>query len=486
MVSDAQVRLLRQKRMERKTQEAAAAAAGMSVRTARTWARGPLPSAGKTPRSWRTRPDPFASVWEQEIVPLLTADDAGVLEATTVLDVVAERHGTRYGPSQLRTLQRRVRDWRALHGPGQEVYFEQVHPPGREGAVDFTHATELGVTIAGTLLRHLLFQFVLSASGWRWVAIAFGETFEALVAGLQGALWALGGVPAVLRSDNLSAATHELKRSGGRALTTRFAAVLDHYRTAPLPGPPAPHRPPGRGPPAPGQGRGVLPRPPGRADAPPPRPDRAPDRLPPRHLVAGAQARGIRPLSVPGGAVSRAHVPPGVRRPARHARRPGGRRVRAHPASGGQHARDDGGAGPGDGARDGHALRLRGREGARGARAPARAGARPPRPGPPPLRSPAHGGAGMTPSAFTPPMAERLVALLEQFHLPTMATELLPRFAQAGQQEALPLLLEVCELEATDRRARRIARLRAAAKLPPGKTFTTFDRKRLPRPPVQH
>jgi Mu transposase, C-terminal domain len=229
MVSEAQVRLLRQKRMAGKTQEAAAAAAGMSVRTARTWAQGPLPSPGATPRSWRTRRDPFAAVWEQEIVPLLTADNAGVLEATTVLDVLAERHETRYGPSQLRTLQRRMRDWRALHGPAQEVYFEQVHPPGREGAVDFTHATELGVTIAGTLLRHLLFQFVLSASGWRWVGIAFGETFEALVAGLQGALWALGGVPAILRSDNLSAATHELKRSGGRALTTRFAAVLDHY-----------------------------------------------------------------------------------------------------------------------------------------------------------------------------------------------------------------------------------------------------------------
>ena len=77
----------------------------------------------------------------------------------------------------------------------------------------------------------------------------------------------------------------------------------------------------------------------------------------------------------------------------------------------------------------------------------------------------------MTPSTFTPPMGERLVALLEQFHLPTMATELLPRFAQAGQQEALPLLLEVCELEAAERQARRIARLRAAAKLPPGKTW---------------
>ncbi len=63
-------------------------------------------------------------------------------------------------------------------------------------------------------------------AAWHWVAVAFGETYEALVAGLQGAL---GGVPEVARSDNLSAATHELKRSGGRALTARFAAVLEPY-----------------------------------------------------------------------------------------------------------------------------------------------------------------------------------------------------------------------------------------------------------------
>jgi hypothetical protein len=72
-------------------------------------------------------------------------------------------------------------------------------------------------------------------------------------------------------------------------------------------------------------------------------------------------------------------------------------------------------------------------------------------------------------------MGERLGTLLAQFHLTTMATELLPRFAQAGQQETLPLLLEVCELEAAERQARRIARLRAAAKLPPGKTSTAPD-----------
>ncbi len=74
MVSDAQVRLLRQKRMDGKTQEGAAAAAGMSVRTARRWKHGALPSVAKPTRSWRTRADPFATVWEREFVPLLTRD----------------------------------------------------------------------------------------------------------------------------------------------------------------------------------------------------------------------------------------------------------------------------------------------------------------------------------------------------------------------------------------------------------------------------
>jgi hypothetical protein len=229
MVTDAQVRLLRQKIMAKKTQEAAAAAAGMSVRTARTWQGGALPSELKKPRSWRTRVDPFAGAWESEIVPLLRADKAGVLQATTVLDVLEQRAPGKHDAGQLRTLQRRMRDWRALHGPQKEVFFEQQHVPGREAAVDFTHATDLGVTILGQVLRHLLFQLVLSFSGWRWVTIAFGETFEALVGGIQDALWALGGVPQVLRSDNLSAETHELKESAGRSLTARFGAVLDHY-----------------------------------------------------------------------------------------------------------------------------------------------------------------------------------------------------------------------------------------------------------------
>jgi len=229
MVTDAQVSLLRQKIMEKKTQEAAAASADMSVRSARTWQEGPLPSHTKKARSWRTRLDPFIAVWATVILPLLVADEHRVLEATTLIDLLNEQRPGQFGGGQVRTLQRRIRDWRAVHGPEKEVFFEQHHIAGREAAIDFTHCEELGVTIGGRPFPHLLFQFVLSFSKWIWACVAFGETFEALVAGVQGALWALEGVPTVLRSDNLSAATHELRQTGGRTLTKRFRAVLDHY-----------------------------------------------------------------------------------------------------------------------------------------------------------------------------------------------------------------------------------------------------------------
>lgn len=233
MLMDAQVRLLRRKIMEGKTQETAAATADMSVRSARKWQAGSLPSATKEGRSWRTRKDPFADVWASTVIPLLTADESGILQATTILAALNEGRADddRYDDGQVRTMQRRIRDWRALHGPEKEVFFEQDHPPGREGALDFTNCDELGVTIEGVPFPHLLFEYVLSFSTWTWICVAFSETFEALLHGFQGALWALGARPEVARSDNLSAATHELKE-GGRTLTQRFRAVLEHYGTS--------------------------------------------------------------------------------------------------------------------------------------------------------------------------------------------------------------------------------------------------------------
>ena len=229
MVTDKQVRLLRLKMTEGKTVEAAAAAAGMSARSAHNWKAGTLPSQAKQPRHWRTREDAFAIVWDAEVVPLLESDQEGILEATTIIGELRRKHGQGFTDKHLRTLQRRVRDWRALHGPEREVFFQQEHPPGREAAIDFTDCSSLGVRIAGELFAHLLFQFLMTFSRWRSVTLAFSETFEALVSGLQDAFWRLGGVPEVLRSDNLSAATHELPK-GGRELNQRFAGVLDHYQ----------------------------------------------------------------------------------------------------------------------------------------------------------------------------------------------------------------------------------------------------------------
>jgi hypothetical protein len=215
--------------MTGKTMAAAAAAAGMSERTARTWQSGPLPSQVARERTWRTRPDPFAEVWASEIEPRLRADRERRLQALTLFTWLCEQYPGRFPAGRLRTLQRRVRAWRAVHGPEQEVFFEQAAVPGREAALDFTDGRELAVTIAGEPFAHLWFEWVLSFSGWTYTELAPSESFEALVSGLQGAAWTLGAVPQVVRHDNLSAATHELKRSGGRQLTSRFRAVLDHY-----------------------------------------------------------------------------------------------------------------------------------------------------------------------------------------------------------------------------------------------------------------
>ena len=159
-------------------------------------------------------------------LPVFLVEDGLV---TTVFTALCRWYPGRFQPGQLPTLQRPAREWRVQYGPDREVYFEPVAVPGREAAFDFTDASDLGVTLRGVGFPHLLFEWVLSYSRWTSVRLALSETCEALVGGVQGALWTLGAVPAVLRHDNLSAATHEPRRSGGRQLTVRFRQVVDHY-----------------------------------------------------------------------------------------------------------------------------------------------------------------------------------------------------------------------------------------------------------------
>jgi DNA replication protein DnaC len=88
-------------------------------------------------------------------------------------------------------------------------------------------------------------------------------------------------------------------------------------------------------------------------------------------------------------------------------------------------------------------------------------------------------------TTYAPETGERIKQLFAQFKLPTVSQEIVSRFVQSGHQDALTLLRDVLELEAGDRRERRVERLRRAAKLPPGKTFDTLQEGRLPRPLLQ-
>ena len=112
-----------------------------------------LPSEAIQVRHWRTREDPFNGVWEQ--VRQQIEENPG-LEAKTLFEWLQREHPGQYQDGQVRTLQRRIKLWRATEGPAQEVYFSQKHEPGRLCASDFTHMTESGITIQGQRFAHHL------------------------------------------------------------------------------------------------------------------------------------------------------------------------------------------------------------------------------------------------------------------------------------------------------------------------------------------
>lgn len=212
------------------SREIAAAKAGIDPKTARRYLQsGQLPSQARAERDWRTRPDPFEEVWP-EVAGMIT--NAPGLEAKTLMKWLLARYPGKFQAGQLRTLQRRVRDWRALEGPNHgDVVFPQTIQPGRQSQSDFTVMDELVITIGGQPFPHLLFHFMLPYSRWEAVSICFSETFEALTRGYELAVWELGGSMPDHRTDNLSAATHKL--GGGRVFNKRWSEFLAHYDVRP-------------------------------------------------------------------------------------------------------------------------------------------------------------------------------------------------------------------------------------------------------------
>ena len=231
MKTDTEVQLMLRARSKGKTLEQAAARAGMSVPTARKYLRAAaLPSELRQPRTYRTRTNPFLADWSW-VEQQLQRDPA--LQAKTLFTILAERAPERYTPGQLRSFQRHVAQWRALHGPDHDVIFEQIHQPGQRGQSDFTHMDDLAITIAGAAFPHLLFHFVLTYSNIEAVALCFTESFETLAEGLEFCLWQVGGVPEHHRTDNLSAAVQAIESDGQRRWTDRYLALMAHYGMTP-------------------------------------------------------------------------------------------------------------------------------------------------------------------------------------------------------------------------------------------------------------
>ncbi len=209
----------------------AAAKAGFSEATAYRLEGDPRLPSQKAKGRDRRRPDPLAAIFEAEVVPMLEA--APELRPVAIFAEMLRRHPDLHEGVR-RTMERRIRDWRAMYGAERDVIFRQTHEPGRMGLSDFTDMGDLAVTIGGAPLDHRLYHFRLVYSGFEHAHVILGgESYVALAEGLQNALWALGGAPREHRSDSLSAAFRNLDAAAKSDLTVRYDALCAHYGMEP-------------------------------------------------------------------------------------------------------------------------------------------------------------------------------------------------------------------------------------------------------------
>lgn len=226
LVSNRQVKGLFKSMANGKTISQSAQRADMCKNTARKYLnKSALPSELKRQRTHKTHKDQFSEIWS-EVVSLLEVNPR--IEAKTIFDHLCKLHPEKeFQEGQLRTFQRRVKNWKAEFGHSKETYFEQNHYPARFCQSDYTHMEQLNITINGEPFPHLLYHFVLTYSNWESADICFSESFESLSAGFQNALFRLGGVPKLHQTDGLSAAVNNLTEK--RDFTQKYQALISHY-----------------------------------------------------------------------------------------------------------------------------------------------------------------------------------------------------------------------------------------------------------------
>ncbi len=224
MVTNQQVGKLMKELNTGKTLETAALKADMCIPTARKYLKtgGVMPDSVE--RNWRTRKDPFSQDWS-DMEAYLEMNPG--LDANALFSFLQRNYPGRYQDGQLRTFQRRVKNWKIFNGHSKEVFFPQVHHPGKLCESDFTNMNSLGVTIASQPFDHLIYHFVLTYSNWETGSICFSESFESLSDGFQKALSNLGAVPQEHQTDCLTAAVNNL--NDPKEFTKRYTTLLGYY-----------------------------------------------------------------------------------------------------------------------------------------------------------------------------------------------------------------------------------------------------------------
>ena len=226
MVNDKTYRRLLMSVKREKNIEIAATKCGICDKTARKYLKAGKPPSELKKQYVRTiKNNPFKYVWNESI-EFLELNPG--LEAKSLFEYLQKKYPGKYQDGQLRTYQRKIKEWKSIEGPSKQIFFPQIHYPGDLSEADFTNMNSLNITINRNIYEHLLFHYILTYSNWETGTICYSESLEALSEGLQNALWELGGVPEKLRTDNLTAAIY--KDLSKKIFTDRYHELLKHYK----------------------------------------------------------------------------------------------------------------------------------------------------------------------------------------------------------------------------------------------------------------
>ena len=206
--------------------------AGMERKTGAKYINGgKSPSELKKPHTWRTRPDPFEEIKDELYTLLNDADD---LQALAIFQHFQGKYPGKFHDGQLRTFERRVKEWKMGQGKSKLLSIPQEHIPGKLMQLDWTNMNELQITVCGAPFKHLLSHAVLTYSNWEWAEIASSESFLSLKKCFQSAVFRLGAVPEILQTDNSTTATHQVQAGKkARDFNDSYIAFLDHYGVKP-------------------------------------------------------------------------------------------------------------------------------------------------------------------------------------------------------------------------------------------------------------